>query len=192
MLTRCASWYEDFAKQYHPGKSLKRIDDDLLHSFKNWGHLPLRRVRHKKEGDELVYQSLSVSLSSTEQTANVQASIALELLLLVKKMMEEVTEPDTEIKKIILTGGLSKSLFFQEVLRVGVGMLQPDLKLYISAHEGPLAHKAAALGALINAMVGDQGGSIQEKIEELCPVSEIPSRDYIHEYVVIFLKDHLM
>lgn len=192
MLARCASWYEDFASEYHPGKSLKRIDEDLLHSFKNCGYLPLRRVKHKKQGDELAYESLSSSFSPAQQTANVQASIALELLLLLKKMMEEVTEPEAEIKKVILTGGLSKSLFFQEVLRVGVGMLQNDLKLYISAHEGALAHKAAVLGALINAMVGDQGGNVQEKIGELCPVSEIPPRDYISEYVAIFLKDHLM
>jgi len=46
------------------------------------------------------------------QAASVQASIGLEMLLLVKKMLAEVP---TKVEKVVLTGGLTRSAFLREV-----------------------------------------------------------------------------
>jgi sugar (pentulose or hexulose) kinase len=184
MLPHCASWYEQFAKERHPGKDFRQIDREMELHIEDWTRHPLSRIPVGAITD-------GKGQDSAVDTANIQASIALELLLLVKKMLKEVTEPDSDIDTIVLTGGLSRSPFFQEVMRVGVSRLGPGLELRISAHEGPLAHKAAALGAVINAIIGSEGGEISKRIADLCPTAPVPARFYMPTVIESFLKENL-
>lgn len=194
MMARCASWYEDFAKTFGGGKSLADIDREIMSFAEQGVYFSPARVRQEKnpEGIIEIYPEGWENLSTVLKAISVQASIALELLLLVKKMLAEVTEPDAEIKKVVVTGGISRSQFFQEVLLIGLEILQPGLKLYVSAHQGPLAYKAAAHGALINAKFGVEGGCIPDVIRENCPTSEVSARGYLHEAITFFLQDSLI
>ena len=79
-----------------------------------------------------------------------------------------------EVKGFVLTGGLSRSKFFQEVLAVGIHLLEKDATVFISSHKGPLASQAATLGAMINAMVGSGlYKDLPTAIAELCPLKPL-------------------
>ena len=84
--------------------------------------------------------------------ADTQFSIVLELLLRVKRMVDEVRQAEVlEVDTYVLTGGLSQSLFFQHVFHAGVKLLDPAAKIKVSGRTGPLRYKTSAYGALINA-----------------------------------------
>jgi sugar (pentulose or hexulose) kinase len=192
MMARCADWYKDFVKDYCEGMDYEKIDAVIIRHIQSGAALSIERIRQIKKEEKIieVYPKDWEDFFLVQKAICVQASIALELLLLVKKMLLEVTESDIEIKKVVVTGGLSRSSFFQMVLKTGLEILQ-DLKLYVGDHQGPLAYKAAALGALINAKFGVEGGNISEVIKKNCPVSEVPGYGLLPNEISTFLQEHL-
>ncbi|MDD4902187.1 MAG: FGGY family carbohydrate kinase [Patescibacteria group bacterium] len=193
MMPRCAAWYKDFVEHHSIGGTYGAIDTDIEDRIALGAELELVRVVQEKKGDDLVerYPRDWVHFPLASHAASVQASIALELLLLVKKMLVEVVDPEATINKVVLTGGLSQSSFFREVIAIGLEILQPGLRLFLSDHKGPLAYKAAALGAMINAIIGDSDGNAPDIIGELCPTSEVQRRGYIPEDIGVFLSKYL-
>ncbi len=193
MMARCGDWYEDFRKRFGNKRTFKAIDQEI-ESFITAGHeLDLVRVTQAVKGGvwQEVYPADWGAYAFANQAASVQASIALELLLLVKKMLVEVVDAKADINKVVLTGNQSQSSFFREVFAVGLEMLQPGLKLSISDHQGPLAYKAAALGAMINAVIGESGGNIADHIRKHCPTSEVKKCNYQPALISGFLQKHL-
>ena len=106
--------------------------------------------------------------------ASTQYSIACELLLLVKQMLNEVEGKEKSVTKLVLTGGLCQSLFFREVLGAGIALLGENIVVFQSARQGPLAFQTAAYGALLNGMLGIQEHNAV--IEELSPLREFQSQ----------------
>ena len=172
MLHECAVWYTRFVEKYGQGRSLPEIDRCALEAD------PGRVCRVKQERDyrtqkwHEVYPRGWSSLSFCEKAASTQASIAIELMLLVKQMLEEVIN-GTKINRFVITGGLSRALFFQQVLRSGLSFLVPGCKVLVSDRSSPFAVQAATLGALINAMVGSGFyPSLPAAVADLCPLRE--------------------
>jgi sugar (pentulose or hexulose) kinase len=193
MMARCAAWYEDFVRLYGAGKQFKEIDREIDRRILEGPGVDLLRLVQVKKDNNLieVYPNNWINLPLASQAASAQASIALELLLLVKKMLAEVVDSETGINKVVLTGGLSQSAFFSETISCGLELLQPGLKLFRSDHNGPLAYKAAALGALINAIAGESGGNISDTIGKYCPTSEVQSCGQARGKINTFLSKHL-
>ena len=171
MLADCAVWYDRFVKQFGEGKTLAQLDKLALRA--DLSRLVRVRQRKTESGWEEIYPKNWDKLGLAEKVASTQASIAMELLLLTYKMLFEVSDIGaTLINNFVLTGGLSQSVFFQQVFREEL----PDLwtkrpKVWVSDHKGPLAHKSAALGAMINAMVGaGRYPDLASAIQDLCPL----------------------
>jgi sugar (pentulose or hexulose) kinase len=148
MLADCCKWYDRFVDQ-SAAKYKKKLS--ALNAQIDRANLDsIRRVLHR-DGAELftpTWKKLSVS----EKAASTQFSITLEFLLLVRAMLDEVGTGRTDIKRFVLTGGLSQSPFVQQVFYTGVQLLAPKSKVLISARKGPLRYQTAAYGALLNAM----------------------------------------
>lgn len=148
MLADCCAWYDRFVARYAP-EYVKRLDalNDQVERADLGG---TRRVLHER-GKETYPPDWDV-LSVGQKAASTQLSIMLELLFLVRAMLNEVVDAETKVRNFVLTGGLSQSPFFQKVFDVGVRMLNPRARLLISARQGPLRHQTAAYGALLNSM----------------------------------------
>jgi sugar (pentulose or hexulose) kinase len=177
MLPDCAVWYDRFVKQFGMGKSMGELDQMALRADLT----KLVRVKQKKvekpDGKivwEEVYPRKWNHLGLLEKVASTQASIAMELLLLTSKMLYEVSDDRAPVTaNFVLTGGLSRSLFFQQVFSNEVLIMTTTRhpKVWVSGHKGPLAHKSAALGAMINAMVGaGRYPNLASAIKDLCPL----------------------
>jgi sugar (pentulose or hexulose) kinase len=172
MLPDCAVWYDRFIKRFGEGKTLAQLDGLALQADLK----KLVRVRQRKteSGWEEIYPKKWDKLGLAERVASTQASIALELLILTDKIISEVFDNKTpSITNFVLTGGLSQSAFFQQIFSgevpffVGSGRH----KVLVSSHKGPLAHKSAALGAMINAMKGaGHYPDLASAIQDLCPL----------------------
>lgn len=194
MMARCAVWYDEFIEKacaLSPNLTKRKIDEAIMNHIKSGAVLPLVRIEQKKMSRgmvEIYPRGWDDDYPLSFQAASVQASIGLEMLLLVKKMLAEVP---TKVEKVVLTGGLTRSAFLREVFLVGLEILQPGLKLFVSAHEGPLAFKASAYGALINAMIGDSYRNCLEVIRENCPTSEVSSCRLGRKAISTFLKKYL-
>jgi len=169
MLADCAIWYDRFVRRYGKGYPLRQLDGFALAVDPR----RLRRVRKVYDGSrnwKEAYPDDWASLSLGERVASTQASIALELLILAKKMLQEVPN-GTQVGRFVITGGLSQSQFFQNVLEAGLSLLLPRAKVVVSNRCGPLASQSATLGALINAMVGiGFYPSLAAAVSELCPL----------------------
>jgi len=148
MLADCGAWYSRFLAQF---PETETSDLDALNEIAISGDISrIRRVVHcEQQHRELPSPARS---GIAELTADTQFSIALELLLRVKQMIEATSGDAGAITKhVVLTGGLSQSLFFQQVFQTGVQMLISDCRVAISARTGPLRYKTTASGAIVNA-----------------------------------------
>ncbi len=161
MLADCCKWYDRFvardAADY--ADRLGKLNDLALKADLN----NVRRVLH--EGGKEVYPPAWDKMSLGERVASTQVSIMLELLLLVRAMLDETPGKENQVQRFVLTGGLSQSPFFQQVFHAGVQALVPRAKVLISARKGPLRYQTAAYGALLNAMRPEQ----PHAAEKLCP-----------------------
>lgn len=168
MLADCAVWYDRFVKQFGEGKNLSELDDLALKAdlakirriFQEWDDKGWREIYPENWG----------TLTLTEKVASTQASIAVRFLSLVREMLGEAPGAP-EIKRFILTGGMSQSRFFQNIFAVGLPTLVEDAEVLVSNCQGPLANKSAARGAMINAMVGvGKYPNLSSATAEFCPL----------------------
>jgi len=172
MLPDCAVWYDRFVKRFGEGKTLAQLDGLALQA--DLKRLVRVRQRRTESGWEEIYPKKWDKLGLAERVASTQASIALELLILTDKIISEVFGNSAPfITNFVLTGGLSQSAFFQQIFSGEVPFLpcvcRP--KVWVSSHKGPLAHKSAALGAMINAMKGaGHYPDLASAIKDLCPL----------------------
>lgn len=162
MLADCCKWYDRFvARQLTDyrdrldqlNEQIERIDFDRI-----------RRVLHR-DGKE-TYPPGWERQSAGEKAASTQLSIMLELLQLVRAMLDEVGGGQANVQNFVLTGGLSQSRFFQQVFHAGIRWLVPKARVLISARQGPLRYQTAAYGALLNAMRPED----PHAATRLCPI----------------------
>jgi sugar (pentulose or hexulose) kinase len=143
MLPDCATWYNRVIKNIRKKHSLDELNQLAFRAEKI---LLVRPNKIPQEWNELAWP---------DKIASIQTSIVCELLLLVKKMSIEIDDPRApKINRVILTGGLSRSPFFQRAFKTGLKLLSSDFSFYVSKRKGPLAYKPAVLGALRNAERG--------------------------------------
>lgn len=168
MLADCAVWYDRFVGQFGEGKKLSELDELALRA----DLAKIRRIFQEWDGKgwQEMYPENWGTLTLAEKVASTQASIAVRLLLLVREMLEEAPGAP-EIKRFILTGGMSQSRFFQNIFAVGLSILVEDAEVLVSNRQGLLANQSAALGAMINAMVGvGKYPNLSSATAELCPL----------------------
>lgn len=169
MMGDCASWYGRFVEQLGCGSSHAQLDDWALHASR------VRELPYPKT-PATPFPNWLNSLTLGEKVRSMQYSIARVLAGHFGKILGAVPDDASHhIKRVVLTGGLTRSRYFREALKV----MLVDLRLFegevlVSSRTGPLADQAATLGALINALVG--GGlypSREAAIKELCPTRKI-------------------
>jgi sugar (pentulose or hexulose) kinase len=174
MLADCAVWYDRFVRTYNTGGLTY---DQLNRLGLEAGVASLRFVgqTHTDQGWQEVYPADWDSLPLGVKVLSTQASIAVHMLRLTKDMLGEVTDANaTPIHRFVITGGLSRSAFIQSVLKAGLRQLVPDCRVQVSSRTGPLANKAAVLGALFTAMVGTEGyPDLASVINQLCTLNEV-------------------
>jgi sugar (pentulose or hexulose) kinase len=165
MLGDCAAWYNRFLDHFAAGYksnldylNMAALSADLRH---------VRRVVHQDGRRSELFPPIWPALPLAEQVASTQFSIMLELLLRVGRMQGDLRAAELPgIATYVLTGGLSQSPFFQHVFHAGIGLLNRDAEIKVSARSGPLRYKSSALGALINAqlpLVTGKLGKLHEK-----------------------------
>ena len=111
MLAYCGDWYNRFLDEY--GGDL-RDAHPLLNQLAGSADLAsVRRVECDDAGES--YRPGWTRLSLGQKVASVQFSIAVELLLHVKRVLAEVPQARELLQQYVLTGGLSQSEFFQNV-----------------------------------------------------------------------------
>ncbi len=148
MLADCCKWYDRYVARFAP-EYVGRLDQ-LNREIENADLSGLRRVL--RIGGKEIYPPDWGQLTIGQQAASTQLSIMLELLLLLRAMLDEVPENGPSVTRFVLTGGLSQSTFFRHVFQVGVRHLAPGARVLVSARRGPLRYQTAAYGALLNAM----------------------------------------
>jgi len=178
MLADCAAWYDRFAVWFFGSKPDLATMDKMAMEV---SPADLEFWPAKKREAILKTVPVSILASTSALFASAQFSIAVELLKLVNQMIYEIDlsdlEPGFMIEKFVLTGGLSRSPFFQKIISIGIHLMDGRSvrgsydKVFVSDREGPLANQAATLGAMINAMVG--AGcykNLSSAISDLCPL----------------------
>jgi len=161
MLADCGAWYNRFLDQFAP--ELKQTMNELntLAMSANLG--AIRRVLHDDAAHREEFPPSWANSTLGAKVADTQLSIALELLLRVKRMLAEVRAAGVStVDTYVLTGGLSQSLFFQCLFYAGVRLLDPNASVKVSGRTGPLRYKTSAYGALINAELPRVGGRLSE------------------------------
>jgi sugar (pentulose or hexulose) kinase len=150
MLGDCGAWYNRFLDEHAAGYAGRL--DELNHQALASDLYALRRVLHSEADHTEEFAPGWEDTSLGQKVAATQFSIALELLLRVKQMLEEVRDAGVpEVQTFVLTGGLSQSLFCQYVFHAGVQVLAPGKAVKVSGRTGPLRYKTSAYGTLINA-----------------------------------------
>ena len=170
MLADCCSWYDAFVER--SAASYADHLDQLDAAIGEVGLASLNRVLPGPSGGTGPPNWNSFTVG--ERAASVQASIMLELLLLVRDMLNEAPEAGP-VKRFVLTGGLSQSRFFQQAFSCGVELLAPGAAAEISNRKGPLRFQTAAYGGLLNAMRSKEAS----RAAALCPsrsVTTVPAR----------------
>jgi sugar (pentulose or hexulose) kinase len=164
MLADCCKWYDRFRERFAANTSYPALNE-LATS------VPATKIARvaNRNGEEF-YPGNWNDLSEAERAAGTQFSIMLELLVLVKTMLAEVTDATEPVRRFVLTGGLSQSLFFQEVFHAGVRLLVPGSDVLVSARNDKLSNQTAAYGAVINAMLPQRGHNLKAIVEGLCPL----------------------
>jgi hypothetical protein len=121
----------------------------------------IRRVRHDDVEHKESFPPGWSDASLGSKVASTQFSIVLELLLRVKRMVDEVRQAGVlQADTYVLTGGLSQSRFFQHVFYAGVKLLAPEAHVKVSGRTGPLRYKTSSYGALINAELPQTEGGL--------------------------------
>ena len=159
MLGDCGSWHQRFVNDCAPGYQGRLDQLNLLALGADLSGL--RRTPHCDGSRRETRPPQWANMDLGQQAASTQFSIVLELLLRAKQMLEEVRDAQTPaVEEYVLTGGLSRSLFFQHVFHAGVELLAPQASVKISGREGPLRYKTSAYGALINAELPSVAGGL--------------------------------
>lgn len=150
-LADCGVRYDQFVQKYGEGRTHKELDEmaNLTSGTKFVKFAKIisaqQAVQNGKSEEETIEQ-----FSLHEKMSYIQFDIAKKLGDITYKLANEVLNPKYNLKRIILTEGLTKSNFFcaclAEYLR---GLNLPVYKLV-----GTASYKAATYGALITAMVG--------------------------------------
>jgi sugar (pentulose or hexulose) kinase len=174
MLADCAVWYDRFVKAYNTGGlSYDQLNQLGLQA----GTADLRLVSQAQtdQGWKEVYPADWEGLPLGVKVLSTQASIAVHMLRVAKDMLGEVLDANaTPIQRFVITGGLSRSAFIQCVLQAGLRQLVPNCPVLVSSRTGPLANKAAVLGALFTAIVGTPGyPDLASVIAQLCTLHEV-------------------
>jgi sugar (pentulose or hexulose) kinase len=173
MLADCAVWYDRFVGAYNTdGLTHAQLDRLALDAPPD---LQFVGQTHTDQGWKEVYPENWESLPLGAKVLSTQASIAVHMLRLVKDILGEVEDTGIPpIQRFVITGGLSRSAFIQSVLEAGLRGLVPDCRVQVSSRQGPLANKAAVLGALFTAMVGTEGyPDLASVIDQLCTLQEV-------------------
>jgi hypothetical protein len=161
MLADCGAWYNRFLDRFAP--ELKQTMNELNMLALSSDLTALRRVLHDDAGHVEEFPPSWTHCTLGIKVADTQLSIALELLLRVKRMLAEVRAAGvSSVDTYVLTGGLSQSPFFQCLFFAGVKLLDPDASVKVSGRTGPLRYKTSAYGALINAELPRVGGKLAE------------------------------
>jgi sugar (pentulose or hexulose) kinase len=173
MLPRCGAWYNEALAEFAAPHD---DDHELLNRLARECDIgALRRLEYFDDGVHPhgeVYRPGWSQLSLKMQVGSLQFSIAAELMLRVKRLLEEIN--DSGVKRFILTGGLSQSPFFQHVFQAGVSILRSDAQVLVSGRTDPLRYKTTAYGALINA---ECGGDIVAIDPSRFPTTACPKPD---------------
>lgn len=173
MLADCAVWYDRFVRAYNTGGlTYAQLNELALQTPRD---LHFVGQTQTDQGWTEVYPPDWDGLPLGAKVRSTQASIAVYLLRLVKDMLGEVTDTGIPpIQRFVITGGLSRSPFIQSVLQTGLRGLVPDCRVQVSSRQGPLANKAAVLGALFTAMVGTPGyPDLASVVDQLCALQEV-------------------
>jgi len=161
MLADCGAWYNRFLDQFAP--ELKQTMNELNVLALSSNLTALRRVLHDDAAHVEEFPPTWANCTLGVKVADTQMSIALELLLRVKRMLAEVRAAGvSSVDTYVLTGGLSQSPFFQCLFFTGVQLLDPGASVKVSGRSGPLRYKTSAYGALINAELPRVGGKLGE------------------------------
>ena len=173
MLADCAVWYDRFVRTYNTGGLTYAQLNDL--ALQTRPDLHFVGQTHTDQGWKEVYPANWESLPLGAKVLSTQASIAVHMLRLVKDMLGEVSDTGIPpIERFVITGGLSRSAFIQSALKTGLRGLVPNCRVQVSSRQGPLANKAAVLGALFTAMVGTKGyPDLASVIGQLCTLQEV-------------------
>ena len=83
-------------------------------------------------------------------------------------MLVEVKGRTIPVNSFVLTGGLSRSLFFRGIIGAGIKMLNSNAKVFVSSRPEPLASQGATVGAMINAMLGSDP-DLSSVTKVMCP-----------------------
>ena len=188
MLGDCGAWYNRFLDGFAPG--YRQCLDDLNAMALACDFASLRRVLHSDEAHGESYAPSWPGAPLGEKVAGTQFSIALELLLRVKQMLEEVRAAEVcDVAQYVLTGGLSQSPFLQQAFHAGVQCLAPGAAVKVSGRTGPLRYKTSAYGALINAELPLRGGSLERVHAEgnRFPLVECPRPHYVKQSQLRYL-----
>jgi len=161
MLADCGAWYNRFLDRFAP--ELKQTMDELNMLALSSDLTALRRVLHDDAAHVEEFPPTWGNCTLGVKVADTQFSIALELLLRVKRMLAEIRAAgESSPETYVLTGGLSQSLFFQCVFFSGIKLLDANASVKVSGRTGPLRYKTSAYGALINAELPRAGGKLAE------------------------------
>lgn len=195
MLADCAVWYDRFVRDFNK-EGLTHAQLDQLGLQASVADLRFVGQKQTADGWTEVYPADWDSLPLGVQVISTQASIAVHMLRLVKDLLSEVSSKDVPaIQRFVITGGLSRSSFIQLALQTGLRGLIPDCRVLVSSRPGPLANKAAVLGAMFTAMVGTKGyPDLAAVIGQLCTLHEVAEAAHdpaVRQGVQAFLERNL-
>jgi sugar (pentulose or hexulose) kinase len=176
MLHDCAAWYERFYDQFAQAYSFEELNEAALSA--DLSNLP--QVEHdasvKRPELREVYSDDWEARTIGEQTAATQLAIMARLIDLAREMIAE--SPDgPKVKRMVLTGGMSQSILFQQAFRAGVEAIAPGVEALRGASTDELSYQTAAYGALINALLPERGGDLGAICRELCPLKPCAAAD---------------
>ena len=173
MLADCSVWYDRFVRTYNTGGLTYNQLNEL--ALQTQPAPQFVGQTHTDQGWKEVYPANWESLPLGVKVQSTQASIAVHMLRLVKDLLGEVCDTGIPpIQRFVITGGLSRSEFIQSVLETGLRGLVPNCRVQVSSRQGPLANKAAVLGALFTAMVGTPGyPDLSAVVNQLCTLQDV-------------------
>jgi hypothetical protein len=172
MLAYCGDWYNRFLDEY--GGDFSDAHRLLNQLALEVDPARLWRVECGEGGER--YRAGWTRLSLARKVASVQWSIALELLGHVKRILAEIPDA-SHVERVVLTGGLSQSPFFQQVFLAGIDVLAPGRQAAISGRTGPLRYKTSAYGALLNARLPEWSQDLANMPQDCFPLAECARAD---------------
>ena len=166
MLPRCCEAYDAWYDALHRPPTHQDIDQDALKvlALSPEKLVTLRGNDSESFPDNWHAQDLSV------RAAHLQVSLAGGLLKCAQAVIAESDRAEP-IRRFLLTGGLANAPLFRHAIVVGAEQLAPGCRVLISQFDGPARYQMAARGALLTAMLPDNGGKLEQiaKLSHLCP-----------------------